>query len=188
MPVAAHPHGDHGSLSGSASGRNRLAQLPRHDRRPGRPVGGDRRGSQIREPGTDDLRTVRHGLSRHRMRRLVLGPGGRLAARVFLGLQPHDHRRRACSAPGMRWEAPRTPSRPVPSPKGRLAAKAACRYIDDGKGEGIVVSEQQTRTAQGTKSTSHWSTYQNLPQRDYRGDRSTRTTSTRVKRWTACRS
>ena len=27
--------------------------------------------------------------------------------------------------------------------EGRLAAKAACKYIDDGKGEGIVVSDKQ---------------------------------------------
>ena len=27
--------------------------------------------------------------------------------------------------------------------EGRLAAKAACRYIDDGKGEGIRVSDEQ---------------------------------------------
>ena len=36
-------------LPGSSSGRGRLGKLPRHDRRPGGPVGRDRRGSQERE-------------------------------------------------------------------------------------------------------------------------------------------
>ena len=31
-----------------------------------------------------------------------------------------------------------------PSPKGRLAAKAACKYIDDGKAEGISVSSSRS--------------------------------------------
>ena len=33
--------------------------------------------------------------------------------------------------------------------EGRLAAKAACKYIDDGKGEGIVVSDRQINERKG---------------------------------------
>lgn len=40
--------------------------------------------------------------------------------------------------------------------EGRLSAKAACRYIDDGKGEGIVVSDKRINELK-EKSISQWS-------------------------------
>ena len=47
--------------------------------------------------------------------------------------------------------------------EGRLAAKAACQYIDDGKGEGIVVSDEQInrRKAEIYKPLEHYKTYRN---------------------------
>jgi adenylylsulfate reductase subunit A len=39
--------------------------------------------------------------------------------------------------------ARRTRSRSGSFTEGRLAAKAACKYIDDGKAEGLVVSDAQ---------------------------------------------
>jgi adenylylsulfate reductase subunit A len=47
--------------------------------------------------------------------------------------------------------------------EGRLAAKAACKYIDDGKGEGIVVSEGQInrRKEEIYKPLEHYRIYRN---------------------------
>ena len=47
--------------------------------------------------------------------------------------------------------------------EGRLAAKAACKYIDDGKGEGIVVSEAQIerRGKEIFKPLEHYRIYRN---------------------------
>jgi adenylylsulfate reductase subunit A len=47
--------------------------------------------------------------------------------------------------------------------EGRLAAKAACRYIDDGKGEGIKVSDKQIndRKAEIYKPIEHYKMYRN---------------------------
>ncbi|MDA7948102.1 MAG: adenylyl-sulfate reductase subunit alpha [Hyphomicrobiaceae bacterium] len=47
--------------------------------------------------------------------------------------------------------------------EGRLAAKAACKYIDDGKAEGIVVSDEQIdrRKEQIYKPLEHYKTYRN---------------------------
>ncbi len=47
--------------------------------------------------------------------------------------------------------------------EGRLAAKAACKYIDDGKAEGIVVSEKQIndRKAEIYKPMEHYRIYRN---------------------------
>jgi len=47
--------------------------------------------------------------------------------------------------------------------EGRLAAKAACKYIDDGKGEGIVVSEEQIerRRQEIYKPLEHYHVYRN---------------------------
>ncbi len=47
--------------------------------------------------------------------------------------------------------------------EGRLAAKAACKYIDDGKGEGIVVSEKQIsdRKEEVFKPMEHYKVYRN---------------------------
>ena len=47
--------------------------------------------------------------------------------------------------------------------EGRLAAKAACKYIDDGKGEGIRVSQEQLdkRCAQIFKPLEHYKVYRN---------------------------
>ena len=47
--------------------------------------------------------------------------------------------------------------------EGRLAAKAACKYIDDGKGEGIVVSEEQIdrRKKEIYKPLEHYKIYRN---------------------------
>ena len=87
------PHGDDGGVPGSSPGGDRLAQLPRHDGRPGGAVGVHRRRPEVREPGADHLGAVRDGLARHRLRGLVLGPRGPVAAGVLLGLQPDDHGR-----------------------------------------------------------------------------------------------
>jgi len=47
--------------------------------------------------------------------------------------------------------------------EGRLAAKAACKYIDDGKAEGIVVSNEQIdrRMKEIYKPLEHYKTYRN---------------------------
>lgn len=47
--------------------------------------------------------------------------------------------------------------------EGRLAAKAACNYIDDGKAEGIVVSEEQIsrRNKEIYKPLEHYKVYRN---------------------------
>ncbi len=47
--------------------------------------------------------------------------------------------------------------------EGRLAAKAACKYLDDGKGEGIVVSEKQIndRMEEVFKPMEHYKVYRN---------------------------
>jgi len=47
--------------------------------------------------------------------------------------------------------------------EGRLAAKAACKYIDDGKGEGIVVSDAQIerRRKEIFKPLEHYKVYRN---------------------------
>jgi adenylylsulfate reductase subunit A len=47
--------------------------------------------------------------------------------------------------------------------EGRLAAKAACKYIDDGKGEGIRVSDEQInrRKEEVYKPMEHYKTYRN---------------------------
>ena len=47
--------------------------------------------------------------------------------------------------------------------EGRLAAKAACKYIDDGKAEGIVVSDEQIRRRKKEiyKPLEHYKTYRN---------------------------
>jgi adenylylsulfate reductase subunit A len=47
--------------------------------------------------------------------------------------------------------------------EGRLAAKAACKYIDDGKAEGIVVSEKQIndRKEEVFKPMEHYKVYRN---------------------------
>jgi len=47
--------------------------------------------------------------------------------------------------------------------EGRLAAKAACKYIDDGKGEGIKVSQEQIdrRKAEIYKPMEHYRIYRN---------------------------
>jgi adenylylsulfate reductase subunit A len=47
--------------------------------------------------------------------------------------------------------------------EGRLAAKAACKYIDDGKGEGIVVSDEQIerRRKEIYKPLEHYRIYRN---------------------------
>ena len=47
--------------------------------------------------------------------------------------------------------------------EGRLAAKAACKYIDDGKAEGIRVSQEQIdrRKAEIYKPLEHYKTYRN---------------------------
>ena len=47
--------------------------------------------------------------------------------------------------------------------EGRLAAKAACKYIDDGKGEGIVVSDEQInrRKKEIYKPLEHYKIYRN---------------------------
>ena len=47
--------------------------------------------------------------------------------------------------------------------EGRLAAKAACKYIDDGKAEGITVSDAQIqrRRAEIYKPLEHYKTYRN---------------------------
>ena len=47
--------------------------------------------------------------------------------------------------------------------EGRLAAKAACKYIDDGKAEGIVVSDEQVnrRKKEIFKPLEHYRTYSN---------------------------
>jgi adenylylsulfate reductase subunit A len=47
--------------------------------------------------------------------------------------------------------------------EGRLAAKAACKYIDDGKAEGITVSEQQieSRKKEIYKPMEHYRIYRN---------------------------
>jgi adenylylsulfate reductase subunit A len=47
--------------------------------------------------------------------------------------------------------------------EGRLAAKAACKYIDDGKGEGIVVSDEQInrRKREIYKPLEHYKIYRN---------------------------
>jgi adenylylsulfate reductase subunit A len=47
--------------------------------------------------------------------------------------------------------------------EGRLAAKAACKYIDDGKAEGIVVSDEQIsrRKAEIFKPMEHYRIYRN---------------------------
>jgi adenylylsulfate reductase subunit A len=47
--------------------------------------------------------------------------------------------------------------------EGRLAAKAACKYIDDGKGEGIVVSDEQIerRRKKIYKPLEHYKIYRN---------------------------
>ena len=47
--------------------------------------------------------------------------------------------------------------------EGRLAAKAACRYIDDGKADGIRVSQEQIdrRKAQVYKPMDHYKVYRN---------------------------
>jgi len=47
--------------------------------------------------------------------------------------------------------------------EGRLAAKAACKYIDDGKGEGIVVSDAQIerRRKEIYKPLEHYKIYRN---------------------------
>ncbi len=47
--------------------------------------------------------------------------------------------------------------------EGRLAAKAACRYIDDGKGEGIKVTDKQINTLKEAvyKPLEHYKMYRN---------------------------
>ncbi|UCG98557.1 MAG: hypothetical protein JSW31_05655, partial [Burkholderiales bacterium] len=47
--------------------------------------------------------------------------------------------------------------------EGRLAAKAACKYIDDGKAEGIVVSDEQInrRKEEIYKPLEHYKVYRN---------------------------
>ena len=47
--------------------------------------------------------------------------------------------------------------------EGRLAAKAACKYIDDGKAEGIRVSDEQISAARKEiyKPMEHYKTYRN---------------------------
>src|SRR5258705_11813279 len=47
--------------------------------------------------------------------------------------------------------------------EGRLAAKAACKYIDDGKAEGIVVSDEQIkrRGEEIFKPMQHYRVYRN---------------------------
>ncbi len=47
--------------------------------------------------------------------------------------------------------------------EGRLAAKAACKYIDDGKAEGIVVSDKQIegRKKKSCKPLEHYKVYRN---------------------------
>ena len=52
--------------------------------------------------------------------------------------------------------------------EGRLAAKAACKYIDDGKGEGIRVSEEQIERRK-KEIYKPMETLPDLSQRDYRG-------------------
>ena len=70
--------------------------------------------------------------------------------------------------------------------EGRLAAKAACQYIDDGKAEGIVVSDKQIEDRK-EEIFAPLEALQDLPQRDRRRARSARVTSTRNRAWTGCR-
>ena len=78
------------AVPGPAPGRGGLGELPRHDRRPGGFVGGDRRRPEEREPGADHIRTLCHGLPRDGLWWLGERSRRRVAAGIFLGLQPHD--------------------------------------------------------------------------------------------------
>ncbi|MEZ5726788.1 MAG: hypothetical protein R3E48_01515 [Burkholderiaceae bacterium] len=70
--------------------------------------------------------------------------------------------------------------------EGRLAAKAACKYIDDGKAEGIVVSDRQIERRK-EEICSRSSTTGSTATRSWRAT-SIRTTSIRSRAWIACRS
>ena len=89
-----HPHGDEGSLPGSAQGDDRLGELPRHDDRAGGRVGVAEHRSQVHQPRADHLGALRHGLARDVLGRLGERPGRLRARRIPVGLQPDDDRRR----------------------------------------------------------------------------------------------
>jgi len=89
--AAAHSH-DHMRAFQDPHLEEVAGELPRHDRRPGGPVGRDRRGSQERESGADHVRA--YVMGSHATGSVPGAPPEDLSLRVFLGLQPHDDDRR----------------------------------------------------------------------------------------------
>ena len=64
------PHGDEGSLPGSAQGDGRLGELPRHDDRAGGRLGVAEHRPQAHQSRADHVRALRHGLARDLLRRV----------------------------------------------------------------------------------------------------------------------
>ena len=99
----SHPHGDQGSLSGSAQGDDRLGELPRHDDRAGGRLGIAEHRSQAHQSRADHVGALCHGLARDVLRRLGERPGRLCARGISVGLQPNDDGRRPLRGRRHHW-------------------------------------------------------------------------------------
>ena len=181
-----HPHGDQGGLPGSAQGRGRLGELPRHD---------DRAGGRVGRHRTSIPRTTNPELTTSEP--YVMGSHATCSGAWASGpedLRPPEYHwgyNRMMTVEGLFGAGDAiggtpTSSRPARSRKAASPPRppSSTSTTERPKASSYPMSRS---SAAGRRSTSRWSITGSTATRSWRAP-STRTTSIPSRAWTACRS